>query len=70
MGCGFIIVNLNLKQPQLDLAVIGPDGVALEHPRPPQRTTPKVPVMLPENPFTTYAAASSVRYLFMVTESW
>ena len=48
------------KQPQLDLAVIGPDGIALEHPRPPQRTTPSTPVMLPENPFTTYAAASSM----------
>ena len=48
------------KQPQLDLAVIGPDGIALEHPRPPQRTTPTTPVMLPENPFTTYAAASSM----------
>ena len=32
--------EFEIKQPQLDLAVIGPDGVALEHPRPPQRTTP------------------------------
>ena len=42
------------KQPQLDLAVIGPDGIALEHPRPDSRTPPTVTIMLPENPFETY----------------
>jgi hypothetical protein len=56
--------EFEIKQPQLDLAVIGPDGIALEHPRPPQRTTPKVAVMLPENPFTTYAAASSIIFVW------
>tara|TARA_R110002020_G_scaffold448310_1_gene661076 strand:- start:55 stop:954 length:900 start_codon:yes stop_codon:yes gene_type:complete len=50
--------EFEIKQPQLDLAVIGPDGVALEHPRPPQRTTPGVAVMLPENPFETYLAGN------------
>ena len=55
--------EFEIKQPQLDLAVIGPDGIALEHPRPPQRATPKVPVLLPKNPFTTYALGSSVLFV-------
>jgi len=46
------------KQPQLELALIGPDGIALAHPRPEQRTNQKVPVMLPENPFETYLAGN------------
>mgnify|MGYP003134124230 FL=1 len=50
--------EFEIKQPQLDLAVIGPDGIGLEHPRPPQRTTPTVAVMLSENPFETYLAGN------------
>jgi len=46
------------KQPQLELAVIGPDGIGLENPRPEQRSAPKTPVMLPENPFETYLAGN------------
>ncbi len=47
------------KQPQLELAVIGPEAIALQHPRPEQRSTVKVPAMLPENPFTTYSIGTS-----------
>jgi hypothetical protein len=46
------------KQPQLDLAVIGPDGIALEHPRPEQRSNVSVPRLLPVNPFETYLAGN------------
>jgi len=46
------------KQPQLELAVIGPDGIGLEHPRPDSRTLHKVAVMLPNNPFETYLAGN------------
>ena len=46
------------KQPQLELALIGPDGIGLAHPRPEQRGIHKVPVMLPENPFETYLAGN------------
>ena len=46
------------KQPQLELAVIGPDGIGLEHPRPDSRSLHKVPVMLPNNPFETYQAGA------------
>ena len=45
-----------IKQPQLELALIGPDGIALAHPRPDSRSKVNVPVMLPENPFETYKA--------------
>lgn len=51
------------KQPQLELAVIGPDGIGLENPRPESRSTPKVPVMLPENPFQTFAAGDGVIFV-------
>jgi hypothetical protein len=51
------------KQPQLELAVIGADGIGLEHPRPEQRATPTVPVMLPENPFETYTAGSGLIFV-------
>ena len=51
------------KQPQLELAVIGADGIGLEHPRPEQRSTPTVPVMLPANPFETYAAGSGIIFV-------
>ena len=51
------------KQPQLELAVIGPDGIGLEHPRPESRSTPKVPVMLPENPFETYLAGNGLIFV-------
>ena len=44
------------KQPQLELALLGPDGIALAHPRPDSRGYHKVPVLLPENPFETYKA--------------
>ena len=46
------------KQPQLELAVIGPDGIALAHPRPESRGYHKVAVMLPDNPFETYQAGA------------
>ena len=45
-----------IKQPQLELALIGPDGIALAHPRPDSRSKVNVTVMLPENPFETYKA--------------
>ena len=48
------------KQPQLELKVRGGDAQALEHPRPPSRRVPKVAVLLPENPFLTYQAASAI----------
>jgi len=48
------------KQPQLELKVRGGDAQALEHPRPPSRSVPKVAVLLPENPFLTYQAASAI----------
>ena len=51
------------KQPQLELAVIGPDGIGLENPRPEQRSTHKVPVMLPENPFETYIAGNGLIFV-------
>ena len=44
------------KQPQLELAVLGADGIGLEHPRPEQRGRVTVPIMLPDNPFETYTA--------------
>ena len=55
------------KQPQLELAVIGPDGIGLENPRPEQRSTPKAPVMLPENPFQTFAAGDGVIFVHSPT---
>jgi len=51
------------KQPQLELAVIGADGIGLEHPRPEQRGTVTVPIMLPENPFETYTAGSGLIFV-------
>jgi len=48
------------KQPQLEIKVRGGDAQALEHPRPPSRSVPKVAVLLPENPFLTYQAASAI----------
>ena len=46
------------KQPQLELAVIVPDVIALAHPRPESRGYHKVAVMLPDNPFETYQAGA------------
>ena len=51
------------KQPQLELAVLGADGIGLEHPRPEQRGTVTVPVMLPENPFETYTAGRGLIFV-------
>ena len=48
-----------IKQPQLTLAVLGPSAIALENPRPEQRSTVKVPDLLPENPFVTYLVGTS-----------
>ena len=55
------------KQPQLELAVIGADGIGLEHPRPEQRGRVTVPVMLPENPFETYTAGSGLFFVHSPT---
>jgi hypothetical protein len=42
----------------LELALIGPDGIALAHPRPDSRGFHKVPIMLPDDPFETYLAGN------------
>ena len=55
-GMGVPYTEYESKQPQLELALLGPDGIALAHPRPDSRGYHKVPVLLPENPFETYKA--------------
>ena len=47
------------KQPQLEPKPHGADGIALPQVRI-ARTEPSTTVMLPENPFTTYQAGSSI----------
>ena len=47
------------KQPQLEPKPHGADGIALQQVRI-ARTEPSTTVMLPENPFTTYQAGSSI----------
>ena len=51
------------KQPQLELAVTGADGIGLEHPRPEQRGRVTVPIMLPDNPFETYTAGNGLIFV-------
>jgi len=51
------------KQPQLELAVTGSDGIGLEHPRPEQRGRVTVPIMLPDNPFETYTAGNGLIFV-------
>ena len=59
-GAWVHISEFESKQPQLEIKVRGGDAQALEHPRPPERTPPAVTILLPPNPFQTYAAASSL----------
>ena len=61
--------EFEIKQPQLDLAVIGPDGIALEHPRPPQRTTPQSSCDASGKPFH-HLCCSFKHDICLVTESW
>jgi hypothetical protein len=51
------------KQPQLEPKAIGGDGIALLQVRT-DRTEPITTVMLPEDPFTTYQAGSSIINVF------
>ena len=51
------------KQPQLEPKPYGSDGIALSQVRV-DRTEPITTVMLPENPFTTYEAGSSIINVF------
>jgi hypothetical protein len=51
------------KQPQLDPAPPGADPQGLQQARP-DRTEPPVTVLLPDNPFTTYQAGSSIINIF------
>ena len=46
------------KQPQLELKVIGADGIGLAHARPPTRETPQVEKILPINPFWTESGST------------
>ena len=58
-GAWVHISEFESKSPQLELKVTGGDPQALLHPRP-SRTAPVVLVLLPNNPFETYAAASGI----------
>ena len=62
-GAWVHISEFESKQPQLEIKVRGGDAQALEHPRPPERTAPAVTILLPPNPFQTYAAASSIIFV-------
>ena len=58
-GAWVHISEFEKKSPQLELKVTGGDPQALQHPRT-ARVAPAVLVSLPNNPFQTYAAASSI----------
>ena len=62
-GAWVHISEFEPKQPQLEPKPIGGDGIALLQVRP-DRTEPITTVMLPEDPFTTYQAGSSIINVF------